>query len=72
MFFVYLDVDCLYSGCSLELECERMVECGTKDFAGGNAIHISAGISALAIVLAIRDLHSQSLKKKNLQILFIK
>ena len=29
---------------------------GTKDFAGGNSIHISSGISALAIVLAIRDI----------------
>ena len=28
---------------------------GTKDFAGGNVIHISAGISAIAIVFVIRD-----------------
>jgi len=29
---------------------------GVKDFAGGNAIHISAGVSALAIVLELRDI----------------
>ena len=28
---------------------------GTKDFAGGNVIHISAGVSAMAAVLVIRD-----------------
>jgi len=28
---------------------------GTKDFAGGNAIHIAAGVSAMAAVLVLRD-----------------
>ena len=42
---------------------------GSKDFAGGNCIHIAAGVSAMAVVLIIRDeIHQDpTLEKKKIE-----